>query len=121
DLFEARDQRGRPLPHGWDSFNLNACASPWAQVNRGMAGIDEALSYRAYELAGVPTPEVIWIHFRVIDDAEESPRNQYAGDLWGLYLVIQEKDGAWLRQRGLPDGNIFSAESGLKHAADQMP
>jgi len=118
--FQARDLWGRKYQYGWVSFNLNACASPWAQVNRGMAGMDEAVSYRAYQLAGVPSPNTHWVHFRVVDMPEEAPRNQYAGDLWGLYLVVQDKNGTWLRESGLPDGNIFSAESGPKHIAPGM-
>ncbi|MBL9139536.1 MAG: CotH kinase family protein [Verrucomicrobiales bacterium] len=120
--FHARDAWGRPYRHGWRAFNLNACASPWAQVNRGMAGLDEALSYRAFQLADVPSPDTHWVHFRVIDAVTESnDRDQYQGDLWGLYLVVQDKNGTWLRERGLPDGNLFSAESGLKHRATGMP
>ncbi len=101
----------------WNGLNLNPCSSPWAPVNRGMSGLDEALGYRAYQLAGVPSPDTFWIQFRVIDSAEESPANQHNGDLWGLYLVIQEKNGAWLKENGLPDGNIYNPESGTKYQA----
>jgi hypothetical protein len=107
--------RGRPYAHPWSGLNLNPCASAWAPVNRGMAGMDEALSYRVYQLAGVPSPDSFWIQFRVIDAAEENPANQYNGDLWGLYLVLQEKNGAWLRENDLPDGTIFNPESGTKY------
>jgi hypothetical protein len=59
---------------------------------------------------------------RVIDAPEEtSNRSQYEGDLWGLYLVVQEKNGTWLRESGLPDGNIYSPEVGPKHIAKGMP
>ncbi len=120
--FAARDLWSRPYRFGWSGLDLNACASPWAQVNRGMSGMDEAVSYRAYQLAGVPSPDTCWIHFRVIDGAEEQPDdNQYGGDLWGLYLVVQQKDETWLRERGLPDGDIISAEGGLKHAVNERP
>jgi hypothetical protein len=87
-----------------------------------MAGMDEAVSFRAYQLAGVPSPNTHWIHFRVIDAAAEiSTRSQYAGDLWGLYLVVQEKNGTWLKEGSLPDGNIYSPETGPKHIAKGMP
>jgi hypothetical protein len=120
--FLARDAWGRPYQKAWKGFNLNACASPWAQVNRGMAGMDEALSYRSFQLAGVPSPDTFWVHFRVIDEPGESAGNdQYRTDLWGLYLVVQDKNATWLRERGLPDGNLYSAESGLKHQAPGMP
>src|SRR5262249_32932044 len=60
------------------------------------------------------SPDTFWVQFRVIDAKDEFV-SQYEGDLWGLYLVVQEKGGAWLRENGLPDGNIYSAESGPKH------
>jgi hypothetical protein len=120
--FQARDSWGRKYKQTWNSFKLNACASPWVQANRGMAGMDEAVSFRAYQLAGVPSPNTHWVHFRVIDAVEEaSPQSQYASDLWGLYLVLQDADGAWLRESGLPDGNIYSPETGPKHLAKGMP
>ena len=113
--FGPRDNYGEPYKYEWSGFNLNPCASAWAQVNRGMAGMDEALSYRVYQLAGVPSPDTFWIHFRVIDEANENSSNQFNTDLWGLYLVVQEKNGTWLRENKLPDGNIFSIDSGPKH------
>ncbi|MBI3875673.1 MAG: lamin tail domain-containing protein [Verrucomicrobia bacterium] len=120
--FEPRDLWGRVYPHTWNNFDMNACASPWVQVNRGMAGMDEAVSFRAYQLAGVPSASTHWVHWRVITGADEaSPKSQYDGDLWGLYLAVQVPDGAWLKDRGLPDGNTYSHESGRKHLASGMP
>ena len=112
--FAARNFWGQPYKNKWNGINLNPCASAWAQVNRGMAGMDEAVAYRAYQLAGVPSPDTLWVQYRVIDSKEEAA-SQFEGDLWGLYLVVQEKNGTWLRENGLPDGNIYSAESGPKH------
>ena len=120
--FHARDLWGRSYKQSWNSFSMNACASPWAQVNRGMSGLDEAVSFRAFQLAGVPSANTHWVQFRVIDAAEEaSTKSQYDGDLWGLYFVVEDPDGAWLRERGLPDGNIYSPESGRKHLAAGLP
>ncbi len=120
--FQARDQWGRDYAHNWNNFAMNACASPWVQVNRGLAGLDEAVSFRAYHLAGVPSPATHWVHFRVVSRTNEvSAKSQYEGDLWGLYLAVQDTDGAWLRERGLPDGNTYSAETGRKHLAPGMP
>ncbi len=120
--FAAQDFYGRSYKFPWTSLELNPCASAWAPVNRGMAGMDEAVSYRAYQLAGVPSPDTRWVQLRVVDRAEEtSPRSQYDGDLWGLYLSVQSKNGTWLRENGMADGNLFSAESGPKHFAKGMP
>ncbi len=119
--FRARDLWGRKYKYSWNSFSMNACASPWAQVNRGLAGMDEAVAFRAYQLAGVPSPNTHWINFRVIDGAEESSaKSQYSGDEWGLYLVVQDPDGAWLRELGLPGGNVFNPETGRAHFASGM-
>ena len=122
DPFQARDLWGRPYPAPWTSLSLTACASPWVQANRGMAGMDEAVSFRAYQLAGVPSSPTHWISLRVIAGAEESPAaNQYGGDLWGLYLVVEEPGGAWLRDLQWPDGDIYYPEAGLKHRARGTP
>ena len=65
--------------------------------NRGMAGMDESLSFRIHQLAGAVAPNTNYLHFRVIDNAvETSPTDQYTGDLWGLYLAIEEIDGGLL-------------------------
>jgi len=120
--FRARDLWGRPYVAPWRSMSFTACASPWAQVNRGMAGMDEAVSFRAYHLAGVPAANTHWIQFRVVSGADEAPaHNQYGGDLWGLYQVVQEPNGDWLRERGLPDGDVYSPETGIKHRAANAP
>lgn len=117
DPFAPKNNWGESFKFKWTSFNMNPCASAWAQVNRGMAGMDEALSYRVYQLAGVPSPDTFWIHFRVIDSTSENSTDQFNTDLWGLYLIVQEKNGTWLRENNLPDGDIFSIDSGPKHLA----
>lgn len=110
--FEARDQFGKKFSNRFRRFNLDGCSSPWVPANRGMAGNDEAVSHRLYELAGVPSPKTIFMHYRVIDAADEAPADQYAGDLWGLYLVNEYADGRFLDERGLPDGNTYQVEGG---------
>ncbi len=120
--FHDRDLWGRARTNEWRSVSLTACASPWAQVNRGMAGLDEAVSFRAYQLAGVPSASTHWIQFRVVSRPNEmSAKSQYSGDLWGLYQVVQEPGGEWLREQGLPDGDIYTPETGLKHRAKNSP
>ncbi|HEY2342366.1 MAG TPA: CotH kinase family protein [Chthoniobacteraceae bacterium] len=122
---EAHDMYGRPFAHGWDNMPMNACASPWVQGNRGMAGLDEAVSMRMYELAGDPASRVRPVQYRIIDSPEEaSPKDQYTGDLWGLYLIIEEPDGSFLETRGLPEGNVYRIAGGggdRKHQAPDQP
>ncbi len=110
-----RDPTGRPVKQRWNSFSMNACASPWIAVNRGMAGLDEWFSSRIFALAGALSPRYVPVQFRVIDHAEEaSGTDQYAGDLWGLYTAIEDPDGPFLDERKLADGSVYTSESGEK-------
>ncbi len=122
-FFAPAEFAGHPLTRGMDSLSMNACASPWVQTNRGMAGLDEAVSFRAYELAGVPSSRCRHVQFRVIDAVEAQTQNQYVGDLWGLYLLVEDPDGGFLDERELPDGNIYRMAGGgdKKHQAADMP
>jgi hypothetical protein len=111
--FQPRDNYGRRYKSTWKVMNFDACASPWAAVNRGMAGLDESISYRLYELAGVPGSKTHYLQFRIIDNATEaSATSQYEGDLWGLYMAIEQPDGRFLDERDLPDGNVYKIEGG---------
>ncbi|MDB6069806.1 MAG: hypothetical protein JWL81_977 [Verrucomicrobiales bacterium] len=137
--FQAYDNWNRPYAEKWNSLGLNACAGPWAAVNRGAAGIDEALSFRAYELAGIPSLRTSYVHWRVIrrtaevndaaatitgDPMGASIKGQYSGDLWGLYLAMEPTEGNFLDERGLGDGNIYSIEGNngdKKHQSNTQP
>jgi len=119
--FHDVDLWARPQTNLWKSVSLTACSSPWAQVNRGMAGMDEAVSFRAYQLSGVPSSSTHWLQLRVMAQADEAPTNQYGGDVWGLYQVVQEPGGEWLNERGLPDGEVYSPETGVKHRPRGAP
>lgn len=117
--LEARDNDGKKFGESWNKLTMNACASPRVAGHRGMAGLDEALSFRIHQLTGSLSPSTSYLHFRVIDEAvETSPTDQYSGDLWGLYLAIEEIDGSLLDDRDLPDGNVYNAGgSRLEHQA----
>lgn len=112
------DHEGKPFPDELDSLNLNPGGStPYLPVHRGIAGLDEVLSMRAYRLAGVPSPPATWVQWRVVTGAEEvSAKDQYTGDLWGLYVAMGEMEPKQLADRRLPDGLTVSAQSGIKHA-----
>jgi hypothetical protein len=132
--FVARDNRNQPYVDTWDTLNLNGCSSAWAALNRGMAGLDEAIPFRLYELAGVPSSKTHYVHLRVIDDASDgvagtqyqggNPSGITSGDFWGLYLAIEHPDGSFIDERGLPDGNIYKIESNngdRKHQGETQP
>ena len=111
--FEAIDNWGERYDSDWTRLNVQSISSPWAAVNRGMAGLDESLTMRLYEMAGVPAPRTHYFSFRVIDNAAEAtPSDQYGGDVWGLYLAMESPNGSFLDDRGLADGNIYKIEGG---------
>ncbi len=102
------DHNGIRLPGSVRSLNLNPGGStPYIPVYRGISGLDEVLSLRAYRLAGVPTPPATWVQWRVVQGPEEvDAKNQYHGDLWGPYVAIGEMDPKLLADRklaGRPD------------------
>lgn len=117
-----QDHDGIRWPDSIRSLNLNPGGStPYLPIFRGITGLDEVLSLRAYRLAGVPTPPATWIQWRVVQDAEEGdPKNQFKTDLWGPYVAIGEMDPHVLADKKLPDGLTVSMQSGIKHIPKGM-
>jgi hypothetical protein len=82
----------------------------------------EALSNRLFSMADVPASNTNWVQFRIIDERyEDGTRNaahhpltsggtQYDGDFWGLYMTIEQMDGRFLDEHGLPDGNLYKMD-----------
>jgi hypothetical protein len=123
--LQARDNWGNPYKETWNNLILNANACPWAAVNRGAAGIEEAASARIFELGGNTNFKTHFVHWRVIDSAtEQSAADQYDSDLWGLYLGLEPTEANLLNERNLPDGNIYSIEGNSgdqKHRGEGQP
>jgi hypothetical protein len=118
--FQAYDDRGRPYPVKWDKLNFSAAIQHASRGHRGEQGLFESLAFRLFNLAGVEASNTHFVHFRVIDHAAEY-ENQYEGDFWGLYLAIQEVDGAFLDTHHLPDGNLYKMEHGTGELNNQGP
>ena len=119
--FEGRDNYGNPY-RPRNSFSFDTCACPWATVNRGMAGLDTTLNHRIYQLAGIPSANTNYVHWRVIDSAtENNPANQFDTDLWGLLRVRRRLRGDFIESHGLPDGNLYRLGSGTPYQRHQSP
>src|ERR1043166_8266093 len=70
--FPFIDHDGMPFAAAWSELRLNpGTHNPFIPALRGITGLDEVLSMRAYRLAGVPTPPATWVHLGVIAGAEE--------------------------------------------------
>ena len=120
--FQAYDNYGRPYAKPWSAVNFSAMASPWVPINRGMAGLDEGLAMRTYDLSGIPTMNTNYFQLRVIDgEVEANPNNQYDGDLWGLYMTIEQPNDDFVDNHGIPDGNIYKMEGGAGDKKNQGP
>ncbi len=130
--FQARDNYGRRYNTKWDKLNFSACIQQGSFGQRGEQGMVEALSFRMFELADVPAPKTHYVHFRVIDEANEDGRlnashypvtssgTQFDGDFWGLYMVIEQMDGKFLDEHGLPDGNLYKMEGGTGEGGGEL-
>jgi len=108
----ARDDHGQFYRVPWSKVNLRACIQQGDYGHRGEQGMFESVGFRLFALAGVAAPRTHWVQLRIIDEAEESPANQYHGDFWGLYLAIENEDGNFLKEHGLPSGNLYKMEGG---------
>jgi len=121
--FQGRDDYGDKYGEKWDKLNFSACIQQGSFGQRGEQGMIEALTFKMFNLAEVPAPHTHWLQFRVIDEAHEngllnaahpgatSGGTQYDGDLWGLYMAIEQMDGQFLDEHGLPDGNLYKMEA----------
>ena len=119
--FQARDNYGRAYDEAWRVMNFSSISTPWVVMNRGMAGLGEAVAYRLYDLAGAPSPNTNYLQFRVIDNTDEAPEDQYNGDLWGMYLTLEHPDGKFLDERDLPDGTTYKVEGSNGDIKNQGP
>lgn len=119
--FKARDTYGKRYQTTWKTLNFNSCASPWLSSQRGIAGLNEIVPHRLYQLAGVTGSYTQHVHFRVVDGANEAPADQYGGDFWGLYQAIQHPDGRFLDEFDLADGNVYKIQGGGGDKKNQGP
>jgi hypothetical protein len=109
--LQARDNFGRPYETKWDKLNLGACIQQGDTGLRGEQGLFEAVGFKLFNLAGVPAPRTHWVHLRIIDETDEAPRDQYAGDFWGLYLATENPDGHFVKEHRLPAGNLYKMDA----------
>ena len=119
--FRARDHYGREYNTRWDKLNFSACIQQGNYLHRGEHGMFEAVGFKLFNLTGVEAPHTHWVHFRIIDEADENGATQYDGDFWGLYLAIEQMDGRFLDEHNLPDGNLYKMEGGSGDLNNQGP
>ncbi len=120
----ARDDYGQPYHSRWSKVNLRSCIQQADFGRRGEQGMYESVGFRLFNLAGVESPRTHWVSLRIIDGEVENSPDQYKGDFWGLYLAIENEDGHFLDEHGLPDGNVYKMMFGQgelsNHGANQV-
>lgn len=121
--FQARDDYGNEYATKWDKLNFSACIQQGSFGQRGEQGMFEAVSFKLFNMAGIPASKTNWVQFRIIDEANEdgtlnaahppltSRGTQYDGDFWGLYMTIEQMDGRFLDEHHLPDGNLYKMDT----------
>ncbi|MEM7313379.1 MAG: CotH kinase family protein, partial [Planctomycetota bacterium] len=110
--FFAKDNYGNEYEVGWDKLNLGANIQQGDFWHRGEQGMFESVGFKLFNLAGVEAPNTNHVHFRIIESADENGADQYSSDFQGMYLAIEQMDGQFLEQHGLPDGNLYKMENG---------
>jgi hypothetical protein len=108
--FEARDNWGEKYPKKWGKLNLGACIQHADFGMRGEHGMNDAVSFRLFNLAGIEASHTHWVQLRIVDAPEESPEDQYQGDFWGLYLAVENVDDEFIEAREMPDGNLYKMD-----------
>ena len=108
------DNFGAPYAQPVETIDLGPCIQQTSAI--GEQGMFETLSYKMFELAGVPSPRTAWLQLRIIDQPDEQGATQYDGDLWGLYLALENPDENFVKEHNLPKGNLFKMDQsyGLK-------
>jgi spore coat protein CotH len=119
DKLKVYDDYGRKVKGTWAKLNLRSVIQLGSYGRRGEQGMYEAVGFRLFNLAGVPAPKTHWVQLRIIDEANESPADQYKGDFWGLYLAIENEDGRFLKNHKLPDGNLYKMANGFGELNNQ--
>lgn len=111
--FFALDDYGNPYDVGWHKINLSAIIQQGNFWHRGEQGLFEGVGFKLFNLAGVEAPKTNYVHFRIVESADENGSDQYSGDFQGLYLAVEQLDGQFLEEHDLPDGNLYKMEGGL--------
>ena len=131
--LEVRDNYGHKQATKQKNLNLGACIQRKSRFHRGEHGMFDATAHQLFNLAGVAACKTSYTTLRIVDEAQEDGRlnaahppltasgTQYDGDFWGIYLIVEEMDGRFLDEHGLPDGNLYKMEDGSGELENQSP
>lgn len=99
----ARKQNGDPFPRKWAHLSTGKGSNNRIELT---FGLNEVLNYYLWNKVGVPAPQTIYFHFRVLDGLAEAA-DQYNNDFWGLNWAQEDYDGRFLDSHNLAKGNLY--------------
>ncbi len=119
--FQTKDNFGKDRDEKWKKINFSSCIQQGDFLARGEQGMQEAVGFRLFQLTGMPGNHTNWVHFRIVESTSETgpTASQYDDDFQGLYLAIEQEDGQFLKEHGLPDGNLYKMEGGTGELNNQ--
>ncbi|MEE2734976.1 MAG: CotH kinase family protein, partial [Verrucomicrobiota bacterium] len=118
--FQARDEYGNEYDTKWSKLNFSSIVQQVNFQHRGEQGLFEGVGFRLFELCGVEASKTHHVQFYVIDQSRPE-RSQYGTDYYGLFLAIEQMDGQFLDEHGLPDGNLYKIEGHSGDSNNQGP
>ncbi|MCS5539076.1 MAG: CotH kinase family protein, partial [Roseibacillus sp.] len=118
--FQARDDYGNEYDTKWSKLNFSSIVQQVNFQHRGEQGLFEGVGFRLFELCGVEASKTHHVQFYVIDQPRPE-RSQYGTDYYGLFLAVEQLDGQFLDEHGLPDGNLYKIEGHSGASNNQGP
>ncbi|MBB08334.1 MAG: hypothetical protein CMN03_08720 [Roseibacillus sp.] len=118
--FQARDEYGNEYETRWGKLNFSSIVQQVNFQHRGEQGLFEGVGFRLFELCGVEASKTHHVQFYVVDQSRPG-RSQYETDYYGLFLAIEQMDGQFLDEHGLPDGNLYKIEGHSGESNNQGP
>ena len=103
EYFQAHNQDGETFPQQWRTLTTGKMFDNRQTMTYSL---NEAVNMYLFNQIGVPAADTLWVHFRVIDGAEEVP-DQWHGDFWGFNFVVETYDIRFLDHQGLEHGNLY--------------
>lgn len=114
--LQARDLSGKKYDQKWRTLTLGKCSSNRLTLT---FGLNEAINFYLFDKLGVPAANAQWLHWRVIDGADEDP-SPSGGDFHGMYLVTETYDVRFLDEHNLEKGNLYKLINQTTSAAKQQ-
>jgi len=76
-------------------------------LGRADSGLSEGIALEQFRLFGAYSSSADWMHFRVIDSANENPSNPANGDFWGIYNIVSDYSKDWMQDMDLPQSYLY--------------